>query len=95
MVVLNITGIVLNPGRFRQSDAGPDYYDVVGWCSKTYASIDQIYGAGDYRPKEIRMIGLSTCSCDSHTKASILTDAYLSKLQGYIGQIEGEGKESR
>jgi hypothetical protein len=95
MVLLNITGIVLNPSRFRQSDAGPDYYDVVGWCSKTYASIDQIYGAGDYRPKEIRMIGLSTCSSDSHTKASIPAYACHAKLEEYIRQIEESGEGSR
>jgi hypothetical protein len=72
----------------RKTPAGLDYYDFVGWCTKTYAAIDRIYGAGDHRPEEIRMIGLYNCSCDAQTKASILAETYHARLQDYIRQIE-------
>jgi hypothetical protein len=72
----------------KKTPAGLDYYDFIGWCTETYAAIDGIYGAGDYRPEEIRMIGLYNCSCDAHTKASILAEEYCSKLQDYIRQIK-------
>jgi hypothetical protein len=82
-------------GTIKKTPAGLDYYDFVGWCSKTYSVIDQTYEAGDHRPEEIRMIGLYNCSCDSHTKASILAEAYHSRLQDYIREIEDSMKTSR
>ncbi|OPY38318.1 MAG: hypothetical protein A4E35_00741 [Methanoregula sp. PtaU1.Bin051] len=81
-------------GTIKRTPAGLDYYDFVGWCSRTYAAVDRIYGVGDFRPEEIRMIGLFNCSCDAHTRAVIVADAYYAKLQEYIGQIEEAGKGS-
>jgi hypothetical protein len=79
----------------RKTPAGLDYYDFIGWCTKTYAAIDRIFGAGDHRPEEIRSIGLSNCSCDAHTRASILAEAHVDKLQEYVREIEDSVKGSQ
>jgi hypothetical protein len=72
----------------RANPNGPDYYDVVRWCSKTWSVIDEIYEAGDYHPEEIRMIGLSNCTCNSAVQALLLAEAYHSRLQDYINEIQ-------
>jgi len=71
----------------RKSQYGLEYYDFVGWCSKTWQAIDEIYPAGDYHPEEIRTIGLQNCSCNSHMEALILAEAYHDRLLGYIREI--------
>jgi hypothetical protein len=65
----------------------PGYYDFIGWCSKTWAAIDEIYGADDPRPEEIRIIGLPACSCHSPGQTQMLLEGYRSRLLEYIGEI--------
>ncbi len=66
---------------------GPAYYDIVGWMSKTHSAIDQIYGAGDIHPEEIRMIGLPACSCSAGKGTLLLLEIYHAKLLDYIDEI--------
>jgi len=66
----------------------PEYYDIVSWCSKTYAVIDKIYEAGDIPPEEIRSIVLPTCSCNSRNAARLLLEVYHSRLVGYVDEIQ-------
>ena len=66
----------------------PGYYDFLGWCSKTYSAVDEIYPADDFHPEEIRNIGLPTCSCSSGNVASMLMEVYHSRLQDYIDEIQ-------
>ncbi|MCK9580022.1 MAG: hypothetical protein M0Q92_06175 [Methanoregula sp.] len=76
----------------RKNPHGLEYYDFIGWCSKTWKAIDAIYEAGDPHPEEIRTIGLSNCSCNSHTAAHILADVYSDRLLDYIREIEDSMK---
>ena len=65
------------------------YYDFVGFCSKIWVVIDEIYGADDTRPEEIRIIGLPTCSCNTPTEVQLmLLEVYHSRLLDYINEIE-------
>jgi hypothetical protein len=47
-----------------EKQQGLEYYDFVGLCSKTWLVVDEIFGADDIHPEEIRIIGLPTCSYD-------------------------------
>ena len=67
---------------------GYGYYDFVGWCSKTWAAIDEIYPADDIHPEEIRSIGLPACSCSSENAAAMLFEVYDSRLMEYIREIQ-------
>ena len=49
--------------------------------------IDEIYGADDIHPEEIRIIGLPTCSCNSEREALMLVGVYHSRLLDYINEI--------
>ena len=66
---------------------GLEYYDFISWCSKTWSVIDRIYGSDDPHSEEIRNIGLSNCTCNSHMEALILVDVYHSRLLDYINEI--------
>lgn len=67
---------------------GFEYYDFVGWCSKVWSLIDQIYGADDPHPEEIRMIGVPRCSCsDSVEVQRMLLEVYHSRLLDYLDEI--------
>ena len=70
----------------------PGYYDLVGWCSKTWSAIDEIYEADDIHPEEIRSIGLPTCSCNSENMAPMLLHVYHSRLLDYIDEIQESKK---
>lgn len=70
----------------------PGYYELVGWCSKTWSVIDEIYEADDIHPEEIRSIGLPTCSCNPENMAPMLLEVYHSRLLDYIGEIQGSMK---
>ncbi|MFA4877791.1 MAG: hypothetical protein WC586_10280 [Methanoregula sp.] len=72
----------------KKNPHGPEYYDFVRWCSKTYAVIDEIYPAGDPHTEDIRTIALQNCSCNSELKALILIEAYHVRLLDYIREIE-------
>ncbi len=76
----------------KKNQHGLEYYDFIGWCSKTWSAIDAIYDVGDYHPEEIRNIGLQNCSCNSHLEAQILADVYHSKLVDYITEIQDSMK---
>lgn len=67
-----------------------EYYDFVGWCSKVWSTIDQIYGAGEPHPEEIRMIGVPRCSCTGSVEVQrMLLSEYHSRLLQYIDEIQG------
>ena len=70
-----------------QTPSGPEYYDVVRWCSKTWAVIDGIYAPHDPHREEIRSISLGNCSCNVQVQGLLLIDAYSSRLQDYIREI--------
>lgn len=71
----------------RTTQQGPEYYDMVGWLSKTCSAIDQIYGGDDIHPEEIRMIGLPACSCNAKRDTWMLLELYQSRLLEYIDEI--------
>jgi hypothetical protein len=70
------------------------YYDLLGWCSKTWSAVDQIFGAGDYRTEEIRQIGVPPCSCAKPGGTPMQMEIYHSQLQKYIDEIEA-GMQAR
>ena len=72
----------------QQNQQGSEYYDFVGWCSKTYSMIDEIYEADDIHPEEIRSLGLPTCSCNAEKAAPMLLGVYHSRLLDYIDEIQ-------
>jgi hypothetical protein len=73
--------------NIREKQDGPEYYDFVGWLSKTWSVIDEIYGTGDTHPEEMRIIGLPSCPCNSEKEAQMLVDLYRSRLLDYINEI--------
>lgn len=85
--ILLITERINDLQTIGEKQHGPDYYDVVGWLSKTYSVIDGIYGADNIHPEEIRIIGLPACSCNSEKVAQMLVEVYRSKLWEYINEI--------
>jgi hypothetical protein len=66
----------------------PGYYDIVRWCSKTWAAVDEIYGSGDPHAEEIRLIALPACSCNVPGATPMQFEIYQEKLQKYIDEIE-------
>lgn len=80
--VSEITTIMEKPQTLK-------YYDFVGFCSKIWAVVDEIYRSDDPRPEEIRIIGLPTCSCNIPTEVQLmLLEAYHSRLLYYIDEIQ-------
>jgi hypothetical protein len=71
----------------RENPHGLEYYDVIGWCSRTWAAIDAIYGEGEIHPEEIRLIGLPGCTCRAEQEGRMLAGIYRSRLQEYIREI--------
>lgn len=71
----------------RANQHGIEYYDFIGWCSKTWAVIDEIYETDDMHPEEIRILGMPTCSCNFESQAQMLVEVYRSKLLEYISEI--------
>ena len=66
-----------------------EYYDFVGWCSKTWRMIDEIYRGDDMHPEDIRIIGTPTCSCGAPLESQqMLLGIYQKRLLDYIGEIE-------
>ena len=76
----------------KKNQYGLEYYDFIGWCSKTWSAIDAIYDVSNPHPEEIRNIGLQNCSCNSHLEAQILADVYHSKLLDYVREIQDSMK---
>lgn len=85
--ILLMNGRIDEIKKIGQDPKGMGYYDVIGWCSKTYSVIDEIYPADDFHPEEIRSIGLPTCSCNSQTGSQMLFEVYHARLQDYIDEI--------
>jgi len=85
--ILLITERIDDLKTMREHQHGPDYYDFIGWLSKTYSVIDGIYAVGDIHPEEIRIIGLPTCSCNSEKVTQMLGEVYQSRLLDYIDEI--------
>ena len=77
----------------RENQHGFEYYDFIGRCSKIWSVIDEIYGADDTHPEEIRSIGLPTCSCSSSGEVQLmLLEVYHSRLLDYINEIQSSMK---
>jgi hypothetical protein len=75
--------------KMRENQHGLEYYNFIGRCSKIWSVIDEIYGADDIRPEEIRSIGLPTCSSSSSREVQImLLEVYHSRLLEYINEIQ-------
>jgi hypothetical protein len=74
----------------NQSDCEIGYYDLLGWCSQTWAAVDTIFGSGDYRADEIRLVGVPPCKCCGVGPISMQMETYFSYLQRYIQEIEVE-----
>ena len=72
----------------EENPQGMGYYDIIGWCSKTWAAVDEIFPADDRHPGEIRLIGTPTCSCGSPADARRLLEEYQARLLVYIDEIE-------
>jgi hypothetical protein len=85
--ILLITQRIDAMNSIQRDQYGPGYYDVIGWGSKTWPVLDEIYGSGDPHSEELRNLGLSNCSCNAPTKALILAEAYHSRLLDYIEEI--------
>ena len=76
----------------KKNQYGLEYYDFIGWCSKTWTVIDGIYGSDDPHSEELRTIGLSNCSCNSHMQAVFLAEEYHFRLLDFINEIRGSVK---
>ena len=74
--------------ELAKQGCNPGYYDLLGWCSKTWSTVDQIFGAGDYRTEEIRQIGVPPCSCAKPGGTPMQMEIYHSQLQKYIDEIQ-------
>jgi hypothetical protein len=85
--ILLMNGRIDEMKKIGKDPQGMGYYDFIGWCSKTYAVIDEIYPADDFHPEEIRSIGLPTCSCNPQTVTQMLFGVYHARLQDYIDEI--------
>jgi len=73
----------------REYQHGFEYHDFIGRCSKIWCVIDEIYGAEDIHPEEIRSIGFPTCSCSSSREVQImLLEVHHSRLLDYINEIQ-------
>lgn len=81
-----LTGRINALTGLMNGNPSPGYYDLVGWCSKTWADVDGIFADGMYSD-EIRLIGLPGCSCDSPDRVRIQADVYQERLLHYIDEI--------
>ncbi len=63
------------------------YYDMLAWCSKTWSTIDEIFGGGDLRCDEIRLVGVPACSCCKPEAMPMQMEVYHSYLLKYIDDI--------
>ncbi len=86
--ILLLSGRIDEMQAMQKKTGTLGYYDFVGWCSKTWSAVDEIYPADDIHPEEIRSIGLPTCSCNSRDTAQMLFEIYHSRLLAYIDEIE-------
>ncbi|MFA6362937.1 hypothetical protein [Methanoregula sp.] len=85
--ILQINERIEDMKTIQQNTSGLEYYDFIRWCSKTWSVIDGIYGSDDPHSEELRTMGLSNCSCNSHVAALLLAEAYHSRLLEFINEI--------
>ncbi|MDD1720227.1 MAG: hypothetical protein LUQ25_09225 [Methanoregulaceae archaeon] len=79
--------------RMAGTQNGFEYYDFVGWCSKVWSLVDEIYEADDPHPEDIRSIGAPRCSCSSSVEVQqMLLEEYHSRLLDYLGEIRNSMK---
>jgi hypothetical protein len=78
--------------NIKKNEYGLEYYDFIGWCSKTWQVIDGIYGSDDSHSEELRTLSLSNCSCNSHMQAVFLAEVYHSRLLDFINEIRDSMK---
>ena len=71
----------------REHQDIPGYYDVIGWCSKTWSLIDDIFEGDSIHSEEIRVIGLPVCACEVPGATRTLLWVYQSHLLRYIQEI--------
>jgi hypothetical protein len=76
----------------KRAPSGLDYYDFVGWCSKTWQAVDAVYGSGDWHSEELRTLALSNCSCNASMQALLLAGTYHARLQDFIREIADSPK---
>ena len=72
----------------QEKTGGSAYYNFVGWCSKTWQAVDEVYGSGDFRTEEIRSLGMPACSCSSPKETLIVSEQYTALLIKYIDEIQ-------
>ena len=85
--ILQINERIEDIKTIQQNENGLEYYDFIHWCSKTWSVVDGIYGSDDVHSEELRTLGLSNCSCNSHMSALNLAEAYHSRLLEFIQEI--------
>jgi hypothetical protein len=80
--------------NIKKNQYGLEYYDFIGWCSKTWQAIDGIYGSDDPHSEELRTLALSNCSCNSHMQAVFLAEVYHTRLLDFITEIRESFEDS-
>lgn len=78
----------------QEKTEGSAFYNFLGWCSKTWQTVDTIYGSADFRTEEIRNLGMPACSCSSPKETYAVSEQYVTLLLKYIREIHaGMGEE--
>jgi hypothetical protein len=71
-----------------------EYYTFIGWCSRVWSTIDEIFGDESPHPEEIRNIGAPSCTCNNSVAVQLMIlEAYHSCLLDYIDEIQKMDKE--
>jgi hypothetical protein len=66
-----------------------EYYDFVGWCSRVWSLIDEIYGPDCSYPEEIRSMGVPRCTCSGSSEVQfMLLGEYHNRLIQYLDEIQ-------
>ncbi|MDO9550258.1 MAG: hypothetical protein Q7J03_04735 [Methanoregula sp.] len=90
--ILQIDEIIEEIKNIKKNQYGLEYYDFIGWCSKTWQVIDGIYGSDDPHSEELRTLALSNCSCNAHMQAVFLLEVYHTRLLDFINEISESTK---
>lgn len=92
--ILQINERIEEIKNIKKNQYGLEYYDFIGWCSKTWRVIDGIFGSDDPHSEELRTLSLSNCSCNSQMQAVFLAEVYHSRLLDFINEISESMKIS-
>ena len=75
-----------------------EYYDFVGWCSRVWTLIDEVYGPECSYPEEVRSMGVPRCTCSGSAEVQfMLLGAYYNRLSGYLDEareMSGNNEET-